>query len=293
MCRACHVPSAPSALETPSGFLSPAGVLSPTNIFSPMASALHLSTMAEHHQGSTDTSPSAHVQASSAFGRLMARVQEAADKDAFALDDDAVLLRGGVACQRVMLCTRIVVCVFTRRFHKSVGVDHHPQDSSPTTSNPESLSHSSLYSPRGDALGASGGLAPLLAVRDAEAALQLHELARGLGTVPAALPLWEEFVVLYHRCAASLEDVLPRASLSQHMSTLAESFSGSHPVLAGIATRWAPMDTNALAEAQAAFGLEGEVGLRLLSGDRGGVLEVMAAHPLRIGMLQVDRLMKA
>ena len=90
MCRACHVPSAPSALETPSGFLSPAGVLSPSNVFSPMASALHLSSMAEHHGGSADMSPAARVAATPSFGKLMLHVQEAAEKDAFVLNDDAV-----------------------------------------------------------------------------------------------------------------------------------------------------------------------------------------------------------
>lgn len=117
--------------------------------------------------------------------------------------------------------------------------------------------------------------------------MQLHELARGLGTAPAALALWEEFVVVYHRCHASLEGVLPRSTLSQHMSLLAEAFSGQSPALATIATRWAPMDTDALLSAQAAFGKEGESALRLLSGDRRAIGEVMAAHPLRIGLLQV------
>ena len=159
--------------------------------------------------------------------------------------------------------------------------------SSPTASNPDSFDQSSLYSPRGDALGAGGALGPLLAVRDAEAALQLHELARGLGTAPAALVLWEELIVLYHRCHASLEDVLPRATLAQHMSLLAEAHSGHSPALAAIATRWAPMGTDALLAAQAAFGHAGAAGLRLLSGDRGAVGEVMTAHPLRIGLLQV------
>lgn len=73
-----------------------------------------------------------------------------------------------------------------------------------------------------------------------------QEAARAVGYSSAALPLWEEFFVLYFPLQPQLQDVLPLGEISQHLAQLGQLYEAQSPLLASCFTIMAPVSKESL-----------------------------------------------